>query len=334
MGGFTTNTPDVDTRNYNRPMLLNLYRGGTANLNNQTTANNAPRQPGVFIFREVTGTGFPGGPANPTSGSLLTISGFADRFGSQMVISPTGLWWRWNGPSVGTWAQASTVGHTHDSLNLSGTLTVAGVTTLNGATTIRNNFSVTGTATLNPIVTFQGENINGNRAVTLNIFGNSNTTANTANTGSAIVTIRGTGRSSAADGVATLIIRNNAAAGSGGTLQVGGGTANNTTTISAGAITTVTLTTQSDRRLKTKIRPANFCNSVLDLEVVEFVWKSSKQNSFGVIAQEVQKVYPQIVTINEKTKMLSVEEYKLVYPLLIEVKKLRHEVDELKRQVL
>lgn len=68
---------------------------------------------------------------------------------------------------------------------------------------------------------------------------------------------------------------------------------------------------------------------MLDLSVKEFNYKVSKIKSVGVIAQEVQKLFPDAVSADEKTGYLSVDDRSLMYMLMAEVKKLRDRVDEL-----
>jgi hypothetical protein len=86
----------------------------------------------------------------------------------------------------------------------------------------------------------------------------------------------------------------------------------------------------SDRRLKENIKEFKPQNSILDLPIVEFDFKETKKHTIGCIAQDLQEICPEIVSKNEDG-FLSIEENKLVYLLLDEVKKLRAEVDQLKK---
>ena len=89
------------------------------------------------------------------------------------------------------------------------------------------------------------------------------------------------------------------------------------------------LYTSSDERLKENIKPYEPTVSVLDIPVKEFNYKDSKVKSVGVIAQEVQKLFPDAVSADEKTGYLSVDDRSLMYMLMAEVKKLRDRVNEL-----
>lgn len=89
------------------------------------------------------------------------------------------------------------------------------------------------------------------------------------------------------------------------------------------------LYTSSDERLKENIKPYEPTTSVLDLSIKEFNYKDSKVKSVGVIAQEVQKLFPDAVSADKKSGYLSVDDRSLMYMLMAEVKKLRDRIDEL-----
>lgn len=63
--------------------------------------------------------------------------------------------------------------------------------------------------------------------------------------------------------------------------------------------------------------------------MVEFDFKETKKHTIGCLAQDLQEICPEIVSEDEKG-FLSIEESKIIYLLLDEVKKLRAEVDQLK----
>jgi len=90
----------------------------------------------------------------------------------------------------------------------------------------------------------------------------------------------------------------------------------------------------SDERAKTNIRPiAHALSQVARLRGVAFEWKADAdagqpKGRLGLIAQEVQQVVPEAVTISERGAGLS---YSALVPLLIEaVKELKHENEQLK----
>jgi hypothetical protein len=81
----------------------------------------------------------------------------------------------------------------------------------------------------------------------------------------------------------------------------------------------------SDERLKTGVKTIDHALGVLErLRGVTFKWKSTGAESIGVIAQEVQKVLPQIVA-TDSAGFLSVDYTKLVGVLIESVKELKHD---------
>lgn len=80
----------------------------------------------------------------------------------------------------------------------------------------------------------------------------------------------------------------------------------------------------SDRKLKKNIEDISTetINSLLDLEGVSYFWKESKFNKkqYGFIAQEVEKVFPEIVKTNRETGLKSISYTSLIAPILELVK--------------
>ena len=87
----------------------------------------------------------------------------------------------------------------------------------------------------------------------------------------------------------------------------------------------------SDKRLKENIKPYSCEKSILELPVYtyNFIADDTKTKHIGCIAQELQEICPELVKEDEKG-YLSINESKLVYLLLDEVKKLKAEVNQLK----
>jgi hypothetical protein len=99
----------------------------------------------------------------------------------------------------------------------------------------------------------------------------------------------------------------------------------------AGALTaTGDITAFSDQRLKTNITTIdNALNKVTQLRGVTFI-KDDKPG-LGVIAQEIQKVFPELVhEANDEMKTLSVAYGNIVGVLIEAIKELKAEIDELK----
>lgn len=87
----------------------------------------------------------------------------------------------------------------------------------------------------------------------------------------------------------------------------------------------------SDRRLKKNIKEYDTEKSILDVPVKEYDYKSTGTHTIGFIAQELQEVFPELVT-QDPNGFLGIQETKLVYLLMLEVKKLRARVDELENK--
>ena len=86
----------------------------------------------------------------------------------------------------------------------------------------------------------------------------------------------------------------------------------------------------SDARLKTNIKKYKCEKSILDLPVYNFDFIDGPKNNIGCLAQDLQKICPEIVHEDAETGYLSIEESKLVYLLLQEIKELKAEVKALK----
>lgn len=94
-------------------------------------------------------------------------------------------------------------------------------------------------------------------------------------------------------------------------------------------ITAGTFNASSDARLKENFQPLKIEKSILDLPTYKFDFINGSKNQIGCKAQDLQEICPEIV--NEGNDgYLSIQESKIVYLLLEEVKKLRKEIDELK----
>lgn len=98
-----------------------------------------------------------------------------------------------------------------------------------------------------------------------------------------------------------------------------------------GSIIASSFGTSSDLRLKQNIKSYQCKKSILDLDVKEFEYINDKDHKkhIGAIAQEVQDICPEIVN-KGLDGYLSIEENKLVYLLLNEVKELKKEIKNLK----
>jgi len=103
--------------------------------------------------------------------------------------------------------------------------------------------------------------------------------------------------------------------------------------ISSGATATGTVTASSDERIKTNIKTIeNGLEKVSQLRGVEYDRIDIKSHQIGVIAQEVERVLPNIVHTDEKG-MKSVAYGNLTAVLIEAIKELKGEISELKEKV-
>ena len=106
-------------------------------------------------------------------------------------------------------------------------------------------------------------------------------------------------------------------------------TPSNGNIVSKGTVEAASFNAASDRRLKENIIDYKPEKSILDLPIKKFDFIDGPKNQIGCIAQDLKEICPEIVNENEKG-YLSIQENKLVYLLLDEVKKLKNEVEKLK----
>jgi hypothetical protein len=89
----------------------------------------------------------------------------------------------------------------------------------------------------------------------------------------------------------------------------------------------------SDRSLKTNIRPVSGLETILRLQGVAFDWRADGKKGVGLIAQDVEKVLPEVVAANENNGLKSVEYGSLVAPLIESVKELHALLEKQERRI-
>jgi len=99
-------------------------------------------------------------------------------------------------------------------------------------------------------------------------------------------------------------------------------------------------TTSSDRRLKENINPIPYgLEEVLKMNPVEYDWKEkrNKAHDIGVIAQELEKIIPEVVQENKdlnSDKMIKGVDYgKMVAVLIKAIQEQQVQIDELKTKL-
>ena len=101
---------------------------------------------------------------------------------------------------------------------------------------------------------------------------------------------------------------------------------------STGTLTAVDVNTSSDRKFKENIQPiTSAVDTIKGLDGVSFNWKETGQKSYGVIAQQLQELLPELVHQSEHG--LSVSYLPIIAILIEAVKEQQKQIDELKQKV-
>ena len=105
-----------------------------------------------------------------------------------------------------------------------------------------------------------------------------------------------------------------------------------TTATVTGAVNAGDVNTTSDRNLKGNIQVINDPLTLLDrISGVTFNWKDTEQPSVGLIAQEVEEIFPELVSENDRGKAVN---YNGIIGLLVEcVKQQQREIEQLKNSI-
>lgn len=96
-------------------------------------------------------------------------------------------------------------------------------------------------------------------------------------------------------------------------------------------ITANSFNATSDARLKENLMPYTPKKSILDLPIYKYNFIGKDETHIGCLAQDLEKICPELVS-KGNDGYLSIKETKLVYLLLEEVKKLKAELEEIKRK--
>lgn len=96
-----------------------------------------------------------------------------------------------------------------------------------------------------------------------------------------------------------------------------------------------TITTPSDLKLKQNITPIDLSisNKILDLSPKQYTYinKTDSNIHYGLLAQEVELVYPSLVKNDGASGLKSVNYIELIPLLIAQIQNLQQQVDELKK---
>jgi len=90
--------------------------------------------------------------------------------------------------------------------------------------------------------------------------------------------------------------------------------------------------------MKTNIEPIeNILPAVLQMQGVSFDWKKDEDEgltNYGFIAEDVDKILPNLVSHDEEGKALGIQYSKMTAVLLEAIKEQQIQIDELKSKIL
>lgn len=102
-----------------------------------------------------------------------------------------------------------------------------------------------------------------------------------------------------------------------------------TVNLDTGQIKAASFNASSDIRLKENLMSFTPKKSILDLPIYKYDFITGAKNQIGCVAQDLQKICPEIVD-EDSNGYLSIQESKIVYLLIDEIKKLKEEIKELR----
>ena len=92
-----------------------------------------------------------------------------------------------------------------------------------------------------------------------------------------------------------------------------------------------------ERKLKEQAAIIKSLQDQLDnlkkLEPVEFEWKETKKKDIGLIAEDVEKIYPQLVEHDDNGDLMGVKYSKITSLLIKAVQEQQDQIDELKKEI-
>lgn len=102
-----------------------------------------------------------------------------------------------------------------------------------------------------------------------------------------------------------------------------------------GTIRAVDLVLTSDRRAKEQIASLDASTSlkqICEINPVSFQWKTTGKEDMGVIAQEIEKIFPQFVVTNPDGSK-SVKYHSLIAPMISSIQELNEENKKMKEEI-
>ena len=98
-----------------------------------------------------------------------------------------------------------------------------------------------------------------------------------------------------------------------------------------GVVTAASFNATSDERLKENFEKYSAQTNILDLPIYKYDFIDGPKDQIGCKAQDLQRICPEMVQTRDDG-YLSIQESKIVYLLIEEVKKLKEEIKQLKEK--
>ncbi|MBP9853366.1 MAG: tail fiber domain-containing protein [Candidatus Omnitrophica bacterium] len=87
-----------------------------------------------------------------------------------------------------------------------------------------------------------------------------------------------------------------------------------------GTVTAISYLYASDARFKEDFKPVLGLDGIMQLEGLSYTWKENGKHDIGITAQDVEKVYPELVYTDEKSGKKYVEYGNLIAPMIEAIK--------------
>ena len=101
-----------------------------------------------------------------------------------------------------------------------------------------------------------------------------------------------------------------------------------------GNVVATTYFHHSDEELKTEITPLqNNLSRILKLDPVSFRWREDNELALGLIAQDVEKIFPEIVHTEKESGLKSINYSALIAPLIEAISEQQEQIDGLKIEI-
>lgn len=102
----------------------------------------------------------------------------------------------------------------------------------------------------------------------------------------------------------------------------------------SGNVLATSYITSSDRNLKTNLIPlSGALGNILSLRGYEFTWKKDGRKDVGIIAQDVEAVYPDLVHTDPNTGYKSVEYSNLIAPMIEAMREQQSMIEQQQKEI-